>query len=425
MATLIRNLSAQESRGNDRHDTADREAYSDPGRVREGGSMNDNQFAGRVSAVEPAAPFVITDLVSELQEQGRDIIDLSVGQPDFETPPAILEATKQALDAGHTTYTPSNGIPKLRRAAASYLNDRHGLDYEPENILATPGGKMALYESIQALVDEGDEVIVFDPVWSSYEPMVKLAGGEPVHVDLSPHGFHLEPALEELAAAITGDTALIMLNSPVNPSGMVFSEAAFEGVRDLAVDHDIAVISDEIYKELIFEDDQPSLASMDGMFDRTVTINGVSKTYSMTGYRLGFMAAPTDHTTMASRVHSHAVSCAANFSQHAAAYALSEADTDAIVDNMLGTFERRKDVLVDLFAQRGAEIAEPESAFYAMFPIESDDDMQWCKDAAREAGVGLVPGEAFNTPGYVRVSLVDTEERIREAVDRLGTEGFI
>jgi len=387
--------------------------------------MRDEQFTRRVNAVEPAAPFVITNLVSELQAQGRDIIDLSVGQPDFETPPDIVEATKEALDEGHTTYTPSDGIPKLRRAAASYLNERHGLDYSPENILTTPGGKMALYESIQALVDDGDEVIVFDPVWSSYEPMVKLAGGEVVHVDLSPHRFHLEPALDDLAEAITDDTALIMLNSPVNPSGMVFSETALEGVRDIAVDHDLAVIADEIYKELIFEGDQPSLATMDGMFGRTVTINGVSKTYSMTGYRLGFMAAPTDHTTMAGRVHSHAVSCAANFSQHAAAYALSEADTDAIVGNMLGTFERRKEVLVDLFAERGAEIAEPECAFYAMFPIDAADDMQWCKDAAREAGVGLVPGEAFNTPGYVRVSLVDTEERIRAAVDRLATEGFI
>jgi aspartate aminotransferase len=382
-------------------------------------------FAGRVQAVEPAAPFVITNLVSELRAEGQDIIDLSVGQPDVETPADILDATKTALDEGHTTYTPSDGVPKLRRAAATYLNERHGLDYGPENIIATPGGKQALYETVQTLVDPGDEVVVFDPVWSSYEPMVKLAGGDAVHVDLAPHEFHLEPALDDLAAAITDDTALMMLNSPVNPSGMVFSEAAFQGVRDLAVDHDVPVISDEIYKELIFEGDQPSLASMDGMFDRTVTINGVSKTYSMTGYRLGFMAAPTDHTTQAGKVHSHSVSCASNFVQHAAAYALSEADTDAIAGDMTARFEHRKDVFVDLFAERGVTVAEPESAFYVMVPIETDDDMQWCKDAVREAGVGLVPGQAFNTPGYVRASLVDTEERIREAVDRLASEGFI
>ncbi|MDR5671806.1 pyridoxal phosphate-dependent aminotransferase [Halalkaliarchaeum sp. AArc-GB] len=382
-------------------------------------------FSNRVNAVEPAAPFVITNLVSELQEQGEDIVDLSVGQPDFETPDEILEATHEALDAGHTTYTPSDGIPKLRRAAAGYLNERHGLDYAPENIIATPGGKQALFETVMAIVDPGDEVIVFDPVWSSYEPMVKLAGGEAVHVDLAPYDFRLEPALDDLAEAITDDTALIMLNSPVNPSGMVFSRAAFEGVRDLAVDHDIPVISDEIYKELIFEKEQPSLAALDGMFDRTITINGVSKTYSMTGYRLGFMAAPTDHTTQAGKVHSHSVSCASNFVQHAAAEALGNADTDAIAGEMKETFRRRSETLVDLFAERGVDIPEPESAFYAMIPIESDDDMQWCKDAVREAGVGLVPGQAFGTPGYVRASVVDTEERIREAVDRLDAEGFI
>lgn len=382
-------------------------------------------FAQRVNAVEPAAPFVITNLVSELQDEGEDIVDLSVGQPDVETPDQIIEATKDALDAGHTTYTPSDGIPKLRRAAATYLNERHGLDYGPENIIATPGGKQALFETVQAIVDPGDEVIVFDPVWSSYEPMVKLAGGEAVHVDLAPYEFRLEPALDDLAQAITDDTALVMLNSPVNPSGMVFSHAAFEGVRDLAVDHDIPVISDEIYKELIYEKDQPSLASLDGMFDRTITINGVSKTYSMTGYRLGFMAAPTDHTTQAGKVHSHSVSCASNFVQHAAAEALANADTDAIAGQMVDRFSRRSETLVDLFAERGVDIPEPESAFYAMIPIEAEDDMEWCKNAVREAGVGLVPGKAFGTPGYVRASVVDTEDRIREAVDRLDAGGFI
>jgi len=383
------------------------------------------EFAGRVNAVEPAAPFVISNLVSELTDQGHDIIDLSVGQPDFETPEPIIEATKDALDDGHTTYTPSDGVPELRRAAATYLTERHGLDYEPENIIATPGGKHALYETVQALVDVDDEVVIFEPKWSSYEPMVKLAGGEAVTVDLAPYNFHLEPALDDLQDAISEDTALLMLNSPVNPSGMVFSEAAFRGVRDLAVEHDIPVVSDEIYKEFIFEGDQPSLANYDGMFERTVTINGVSKAFSMTGYRLGFMAAPTDHTEQAGKVHSHSVSCASNFVQHAAAEALANTDVDAIAGEMRETFERRRDTLVELFAERGIEVPVPQGAFYAMIPIESHDDMQWCKDAVRDAGVGLVPGRAFGTPGYVRASLVDTEDRIHEAVDRLATEGFI
>jgi aspartate aminotransferase len=385
------------------------------------------EFASRVESIEPAAPFVISNLISELQEErDRDIVDLSVGQPDFPTPDNIVEATKDALDEGHTTYTPSNGIPELRRAAANYLNERHGLDYGPENIIATPGGKHALFETVQAIVEPGDEVVVLDPVWSSYEPMVRIAGGDAVHVNLAPYDFRLEPGLDDLEAAITDDTALIMLNSPGNPSGMVFSDAAFEGVRDLAVDHDLPVISDEIYKELIYDDgDQISLATLDGMFERTITINGVSKTYSMTGYRLGFMAAPTDHTTQAGKVHSHSVSCATNFVQHAAVEALSNTDTDAVTGEMMEMFTRRRDTLVDLFADRGIDIPVPEGAFYAMIPIEADDVMQWCKDAVRDAGVGLVPGRAFGTPNYVRASLVDTEERVTEAVDRLATEGFI
>ncbi len=383
-------------------------------------------FAERVHAVEPAAPFVISNLVSELQEDGEDIVDLSVGQPDVPTPENIVEATKDALDAGHTTYTPSDGIIELRRSIAGYLQDRFDLDYGPENIIATPGGKHALYESVQALVDEGDEVVVFDPVWSSYEPMVKLAGGEAVHVDLAPYDFQLEPGLDDLEAAISEDTSLIMLNSPTNPSGMVFSEAAFEGVRDLAVEHDLAVISDEIYAELMYGDnEQRSLATYDGMYDRTVTINGFSKTFSMTGYRLGFMAAPEDHHTQAGKVHSHSVSCASNFVQRAGIEALENTDIDALTGDMMETFEARRDLFVDLLEERDIHVPVPEGAFYVMFEIDSDDDMQWCKDAVREAGVGLVPGQAFGTPGYVRASLVDTEERIREGVDRLEENGFL
>ncbi|MFB6153550.1 MAG: pyridoxal phosphate-dependent aminotransferase [Halodesulfurarchaeum sp.] len=384
------------------------------------------QFADRVHAVEPAAPFVISNLVSELEEQGEDIVDLSVGQPDVETPDNIVEATKEALDAGHTTYTPSDGIIDLRRSIAGYLQDRFHLDYEAENVIATPGGKHALYESVQALVDAGEEVVVFDPVWSSYEPMVKLAGGEAVHVDLARYDFQLEPGLDDLKAAISEETSLIMLNSPTNPSGMVFSETAFEGVRDLAVDNGLAVISDEIYAELIYGDvEQPSLATYDGMFERTVTINGFSKTFSMTGYRLGFMAAPTNHTTQAGKVHSHSVSCASNFVQRAGIEALENTDIDALTGDMMDTFEARRDLLVDLLKERGIHVSVPEGAFYVMFEIESDDDMQWCKEAVRDAGVGLVPGQAFSTPGYVRASLVDSEERIRKAVNRLEANGFL
>ncbi|MFW6457809.1 MAG: pyridoxal phosphate-dependent aminotransferase [Halodesulfurarchaeum sp.] len=384
------------------------------------------EFADRVHAVEPAAPFVISNLVSELEEEGRDIVDFSVGQPDVETPEHIISATKAALDAGHTTYTPSNGLIDLRRSIAGYLQDRFDLDYGPENIIATPGGKHALYETIQALVNPGDEVIVIDPVWSSYEPIVKLAGGEAVHVDTAPYDFQLEPALDDLEAAVSSDTALIMLNSPNNPSGMVFSEGAFAGVRDIAVDHDLPVLSDEIYAELMYGDtEQRSLATFDGMMDRTITINGFSKTFSMTGYRLGFLAAPTDHTTQAGKVHSHSVSCASNFVQRAGIEAIENTDIDAFTADMMETFELRRDRFVEMLEDRGIDVPVPEGAFYLMFSIDADDDMEWCKDAVREAGVGLVPGKAFNTPGYVRASLVEPVDRIEEGIERLESAGFL
>ena len=384
------------------------------------------EFAERVQAVEPAAPFVISNLVSELEADGADIVDLSVGQPDVETPENVIDATKDALDAGHTTYTPSDGIPEVRESIAGYLQDRFDLHYGPENIIVTPGGKHALYETMQAVVDPGDEVIMIDPVWSSYEPMTQLAGGEAVHVDTAPYDFKLEPALDDLEAAISEDTALIMINSPSNPSGMVFSDAAFEGVRDLAVEYDLPVLSDEIYAELMYGDnEQRSLATFDGMEDRTITINGFSKTFSMTGYRLGFMAAPTDHTTQAGKVHSHSVSCAANFVQRAGIEALDNTDIDGFTGDMMETYEERRDLLVDLLAERGIDMPVPEGAFYAMFPVDAEDDMEWCKDAAREAGVGLVPGKAFGTPGYVRASLVESKDRIREGIDRLEEHGFL
>ncbi|MFB6114303.1 MAG: pyridoxal phosphate-dependent aminotransferase [Halodesulfurarchaeum sp.] len=383
------------------------------------------EFSSRVTEIEPAAPIAISNLVSEQQEAGADIVDLAMGQPDFETPEHIIQATKDALDAGHTTYTPSDGIVELRQAIAGYLSERFDLEYGPEHIVATPSGKLALFETIQAIVEEGDEVILFDPAWSSYDPMTRMAGGEPVHVDLAPYDFALEPGLDDLDRALSDETALIVLNSPSNPSGMVFSDAALEGVRDLAIDYDVPVLSDEIYGELIYEGRQRSMATFDGMMDRTITINGFSKTFSMTGFRLGFMAAPTDHVTQAGKVHTHSVSCASNFVQRAGVAALENTDIDAVTNEMVETYRERRDLLVDLLEERGIDVPVPEGAIYAMFPIDAEDDMQWCKDAVVEAGVGLVPGDAFGTPGYVRASLIQPKDRIREGIHRLDEAGFI
>ncbi|WP_115862626.1 pyridoxal phosphate-dependent aminotransferase [Halorussus litoreus] len=373
-------------------------------------------FSERIRRVEPSATLAISNLAAELEADGADVVDLSVGEPDFPTPENVVEAGKDAMDAGHTGYTSSNGIRELREAIAEKLQG-DGLDYEAGNVIVTPGGKQALYETVQTLVDDEDEVVLLDPAWVSYEAMVKLAGGSLNRVDLAPHDFQLEPGLDDLAAAMSDDTELLVVNSPSNPTGAVYSDAALEGVRDLAVEHDVTVISDEIYKEITYGDAEPtSLGTLDGMAERTVTINGFSKAYSMTGWRLGYLAGPEELISEAGKLHSHSVSCATNFVQHAGVEALR--NTESAVEEMVEAFAERREFLVDRLDELGVEAPEPDGAFYLMMPV-ADDDQQWCEDALEEAHVATVPGSAFGAPGYARISYANSTERIGEAVDRL------
>jgi aspartate aminotransferase len=375
-------------------------------------------FAARVGRVEPSATLAISNLASELEAEGKDVIDLSVGEPDFPTPDNVVQAGKDAMDAGHTGYTSSNGIPALREAIAEKLQG-NGVPCSSDNVVVTPGGKQGLFEVIQTVVDDGDEVVLLDPAWVSYEAMVKLAGGSLSRVDLSPYGFQLEPALDDLSRAVSDDTELLVVNSPSNPTGAVFSDAALEGVRDLAVDHDVAVISDEIYERIAYDVDPTSLGSLDGMADRTITLNGFSKAFSMTGWRLGYYAAPEELVSQAGKVHSHSVSCAVNFVQHAGVEALSSR-TDETVVEMREAFRERRDMLLDLFDAHDVEVPFPDGAFYMMPKFASDgDDQQWCEDALERAQVATVPGSAFGAPGYARISYAASEERLREAVQRL------
>ncbi|MFB6280651.1 MAG: pyridoxal phosphate-dependent aminotransferase [Haloferacaceae archaeon] len=372
-------------------------------------------FARRVGRVEPSATISISNAAAELEAEGVDVVDLSVGEPDFPTPEPVREAGKAAIDAGHTGYPPSNGIPDLRAAVAEKLR-ADGVACEPENVVVTPGGKQALYEAFQALIDDGDEVVLLDPAWVSYEAMAKLAGADLTRVDLTPHGFRLEPALDDLAAAVDDGTELLVVNSPANPTGAVFSDDALAGVRDLAVEHDLTVISDEIYERIAYGVDTPSLAAFDGMGDRTITVNGFSKTYSMTGWRLGYLCAPAPVVPQVGKVHSHSVTCAPNFVQHAGLAALDGAE-DAVAE-MVAAFEKRRDLLADLFADRGVDVPVGDGAFYAMLPV-ADDDGAWCETAIEEAHVATVPGSAFGAPGYARVSYAASADRLRTAVERL------
>jgi aspartate aminotransferase len=384
--------------------------------------MTDWAFADRVQRVSPSATLAISNKAATLEAEGVDVVDLSVGEPDFDTPENIKEAANDALAAGETGYTPSPGIPQLREAIAEKLTE-DGLDqYGSENVMVTPGGKQALFEVFQTLLSDGDEVVLLDPAWVSYEAMTKLAGGELTRVDTATHDFQLEPALDDLTEAVSDETTLLVVNSPGNPHGAVYSDAALEGVRDLAVDHDVTVVSDEIYKEIAYGVEATSLGTLSGMDDRTITVNGFSKAYAMTGWRLGYFAAPEAIVEQAGKIHGHSVSCATNFVQHAGVEALE--NTDEAVVEMADAFESRRDMLLDTFAEHGVDVAEPDGAFYMMLPVD-DDDQAWCEEAISDAHVATVPGSAFGTPGYARISYAASKDRLTEAVDRLAEHDLL
>ncbi|MHB9285645.1 pyridoxal phosphate-dependent aminotransferase [Halobacteriales archaeon Cl-PHB] len=396
--------------------------------------MTDLDFADRVDRVSPSATLAISNKASELEAEGVDVVDLSVGEPDFDTPENVKDAAKEALDAGHTGYTPSQGIPELREAVTEKLHG-DGLDqYGPENVMVTPGAKQALFEVFQTLIDDGDEVVLLDPAWVSYEAMVKIAGGSLKRVDTSQYDFRLEDALGDLNGVVTEDTELLVLNSPGNPHGTVYGETALQGVRDLASEYDVTVIADEIYDEITYDGVTPtSIGTLEGMQDRTITVNGFSKSYAMTGWRLGYFAGPEELVSQAGKVHGHSVSCAVNFVQHAGIEAIR--NTEETVEEMVAAFEERRDLLLDLFRDRDVNVATPQGAFY-MMPEVGDcealraserasgdqpraDDQAWCEEAIEEAHVATVPGSAFGTPGYARISYAASTEELREAVDRL------
>ncbi|ACV48024.1 MULTISPECIES: pyridoxal phosphate-dependent aminotransferase [Halomicrobium] len=382
-------------------------------------------FAARVGRVEPSATLAISNKAAELEAQGVDVVDLSVGEPDFDTPENIKDAAKEALDAGHTGYTPTSGIPELKSAIAEKLHDDGLTQYDEDNLMVTPGGKQALYEIFQTLIDDGDEVVLLDPAWVSYEAMVKLADGSLKRVDTAAHDFQLAGALDDLAETVSDDTELLVVNSPGNPHGAVYTDEALEGVRDLAVEHDFQVISDEIYKEITYDGrEATSLGTLDGMEDRTITLNGFSKAYSMTGWRLGYFAGPEELIDEAGKVHGHSVSCAVNFVQHAGVEAIR--NTESEVEEMVEAFDERRTFLKDLFEERGVHVPDPQGAFYMMPEVAPDgDDDAWCEEAIEEAHVATVPGHAFGTPGYARISYANSKERLEEAVERLDDVGLL
>ncbi len=385
-------------------------------------------LADRVRSIRPSATLAVSARSTELKAQGRDIIALGAGEPDFDTPEHIKTAARAAIDAGDTKYTLGDGTVALREAICRKLSRDNGLNYEPNQIVVSNGAKHSLINVLLALVGPGDEVILPAPYWVSYPDMVKLAQGVPVIVRAGIEtGFKMTP--EQLEAAITPQTRLLMLNSPSNPTGVCYSRADWERLAEVLRRHPrIAIASDDIY-ELIHWDDEPFsniVMACPDLYDRTIVINGVSKGYAMTGWRIGYTAANPEITGAMRKIQGQMTSNASSISQAAAVAALDGDHT--CVHDMVKVFKERHDFVVErLNRGNGVHCLQAQGAFYA-FPdvrgaIEAldgiDNDIELATHLIEECGVALVPGTAFGAPGYLRLSFATSMEELEQAMDRL------
>jgi aspartate aminotransferase len=369
--------------------------------------------ANRIEVVQPSATLRISTMAKQLAREGKDVVDMSVGEPDFVTPSFIMEEAYRAMKEGKVFYTPSRGIPELLEAIAEKLKTENKINVTSENIIVTPGAKYAIFEAMMCLIQEGDEVILLDPSWVSYEACILMAGGKPVWV---PHNEDFQDA--PIEDYITGNTKMIVINTPSNPLGVVYPEEFLKKVRDLAVDRDILVMSDEIYEKIIFEGVHLSLASLDGMAERTITINGFSKTYSMTGWRLGYAAAPEWIIQRMNRMQSHSVSHPTSFVQYAGIAALK--GDQSFIHKMNAEFKARRDMIAEKLQELGIEFAPPKGAFYIFMNVERDSN-EFCEEFLKKEHVAVTPGSAFGISyrTWVRLSYATSRERISEFLKRL------
>lgn len=381
------------------------------------------KLAQRVMRVNPSMTLAISAQAKAMTADGLDVCSFSAGEPDFDTPDHIKAAAKHALDMGKTRYGPAAGEPALRQAIADKLGRDNGLSYAPENIIVTNGGKHSLYGLIMALIEPGDEVIIPAPYWVSYPEMVQLAGGTPVIVNATAEtGYRITP--EQLRQAITAKTKLFVLNSPCNPTGMVYSPEEIKALAEVVVAADIWVVSDEIYEKILY--DGATHLSIGAVspeaFKRTIISNGFAKAYSMTGWRIGYLAGPEELIQAVTTIQSHATSNVCTFAQYGAIAALEK--SQECVETMRQAFAQRRQAIVDrVRAMPGISCGEPRGAFYLYIDI-SDlgmPSLDFCKKLLEEKHVAIIPGIAFGTEGTARISYAADLDTILRGMDRLET----
>jgi aspartate aminotransferase len=378
-------------------------------------------LAQRLGRLGTETAFEVLARAKALEAQGRHIIHLEIGEPDFDTPSHIVEAAVQALRQGHTHYTPAAGIPALRQAIAAHISRSRGIEVQPEQVVVTPGAKPIMFFTILALLNAGDEAIYPNPGFPIYESMINFVGAVPVALPLREEkNFRFDP--NEFRSLVTDRTRLIILNSPQNPTGGILTRPDLEAVAEVARERNIWVLSDEVYEQIFYEGEHVSIASLPDMQARTILLDGFSKTYAMTGWRLGYGVMPAELAGQITKLMVNSNSCTAAFSQQAGIAAL-EGPQDGVRD-MVAAFRARREVIVDgLNRIPGFRCANPAGAFY-VFPNVEGTGMA-SKELAgyllNEAGVALLDGDCFGRygQGYLRLSYANSVENIREALQRI------
>lgn len=388
-----------------------------------------NPLSDRINSLSTSQTLAMAALARELKAQGKDIISLSLGEPDFNTPDFIKEAAKKAIDDNYSTYSPVDGYLDLKEAICRKFKRDNNLDYTPANIVVSTGAKQSLYNIAQVMINPGDEVILPAPYWVSYYEIIKIAGGIPVEVPTTVESdFKITP--EQLAQAITPKTKMIWYSSPCNPSGSVYSREELTALSEIILQHDnLYVVSDEIYEHINFSGTFCSIASIPGMFDRTITVNGVAKAFAMTGWRIGYIGAPEVIAKACTKMQGQVTSGANSIAQRAT---LTAVDADpSVLNDMVAAFQRRRDLVVGLLQDiPGMKINVPEGAFY-VFPdvssffgktlrgklIQNADDFSMYLLA--EANVATVTGDAFGNPNCIRFSYATSEDLLTEALRRI------
>lgn len=392
------------------------------------------ELSRKAQAIEPSLTLAITAKAKEMKEKGIDVISFSAGEPDFNTPKNIINAAIKAMEDGNTKYTSVNGILQLREAICKKFKDDNGLEYNPSQIVVSTGAKQSLANTFLAILNAGDEVIVSTPYWVSYPELIKLADGKPVFVE-GDEKSNYKFTKENLEKAVTAKTKAIVLNTPNNPTGTIYNKEELEVIADFAKKYDIIIISDEMYEKLIYDNENHiSIASLSkDAYERTIVINGLSKSYAMTGWRIGYCAASEKIAKLMISIQSHVTSNVCSITQYAALEALNGPQDE--ITKMINEFEKRRNYMINRIESiDNLSIVKPKGAFYIMINIENclgkeingkilNDSMEFCASLLENEKLAVIPGKAFGLNNYIRVSYATSMEAIKEGLNRI--ESFI